>query len=182
MTRIERLAALLEEPLLVAGPPYVLGGQANFRYLTGLQSSNAAVLVEPDGSATLFTDFRYAPRARAVPDVTFVEAARNLLATIGEHLSGRRIAFEEAHLPYAGWRTLVDAGVETVPSSGLVESLRAVKDESEIATMQRAVRSLMRSSRLSPRSALRGAPSASSRGGSSGASGKVAPRVCPSKR
>ncbi len=64
--RIERLAALLDEPLLVAGPPYVLGGQANVRYLTGLQSSNAAVLVEPDASATLFADFRYAARAREV--------------------------------------------------------------------------------------------------------------------
>ena len=31
MTRIGRLAALLEDPLLVAGPPYVLGGQANVR-------------------------------------------------------------------------------------------------------------------------------------------------------
>ncbi|MGH3137561.1 MAG: M24 family metallopeptidase [Gaiellaceae bacterium] len=138
MTRIERLAALLDEPLLVAGPPYVLGGQANVRYLTGLQSSNAAVLVELDASATLFTDFRYAARARAVPDVAFVETARNLLAAIGEHLSGRRIAFEEAHLPYTGYRVLADAGVETVPSAGLVESLRAVKDESEIATMRRA--------------------------------------------
>ena len=138
MTRIERLASLLDEPLLVAGPPYVLGGQANVRYLTGLQSSNAAALVEPDGSATLFTDFRYAPRARAVSGVTFVETARNLLAAIGAHLSGRRIAFEESSLPYAGWRTLAEAGVETVPSSGLVESLRAVKDESEIATMRRA--------------------------------------------
>ena len=138
MTRIERLAALIEEPLLVAGPPYVLGGQANVRYLTGLQSSNAAVLVEPDGSATLFTDFRYAPRARAVPDVEVVEVARNLLAAIGAHLSGRRIAFEEPHLPYAGWQTLTDAGVEAVPSSGVVESLRAVKDDSEIAMMRRA--------------------------------------------
>ena len=63
MSRIERLAARLEEPLLVAGPPYVLGGQANVRYLTGLASSNAAVLVEPDGAATLFTDFRYATQA-----------------------------------------------------------------------------------------------------------------------
>ena len=138
MTRIERLATLLEEPLLVAGPPYVLGGQANVRYLTGLQSSNAALVVEPGGNATLFTDFRYAVRARAVPGVTFVETARNLLATIGEHLGGRRIGFEETHLPYAGYRTLVEAGVEIVPSSGLVESLRAVKDESEIATMRRA--------------------------------------------
>jgi Xaa-Pro aminopeptidase len=138
VTRIERLAALLDEPLLVAGPPYVLGGQANVRYLTGLHSSNAALLVEPDGSATLFTDFRYAARARAVPDVAFVETARNLLASIGERLSGRRIAFEEAHLPYAGYRALAGAGVEAVPMSGLVESLRAVKDESEIAVMRRA--------------------------------------------
>ena len=138
MTRIERLAALLDEPLLVAGPPYVLGGQANVRYLTGLQSSNAALLVESDGSATLFTDFRYAARAREVANVTFVETARNLLASIGERLSGRRIAFEEAHLPYAGYRALADAGVEAVPTSGLVESLRAVKDESEIAVMRRA--------------------------------------------
>ena len=138
MTRIERLAALLDEPLLVAGPPYVLGGQANVRYLTGLDSSNAAVLVEPDASATLFTDFRYAARGRAVPNVTFVETTRNLLAALGEHLSGRRIAFEEAHLSYAGYRALADAGVDAVPSSDLVESLRAVKDESEIATMRRA--------------------------------------------
>ena len=138
MTRIERLAALLDEPLLVAGPPYVLGGQANVRYLTGLQSSNSAVLVEPDATATLYADFRYAARGREVEGVTFVETARALLPAVGEVLSGRRIAFEEAHLPYAGYRALTDAGVEAVPSSGLVESLRAVKDESEIDVMRRA--------------------------------------------
>ena len=138
MTRIERLAALLDEPLLVAGPPYVLGGQANVRYLTGLQSSNSAVLVEPDASATLYADFRYAARGREVEGVTFVETARALLPAIGEVLNGRRIAFEEAHLPYAGYRALTDAGVEAVPSSGLVESLRAVKDEAEIDVMRRA--------------------------------------------
>jgi Xaa-Pro aminopeptidase len=138
VTRIERLAALLDEPLLVAGPPYVPGGQVNVLYLTGLQSSNSALLVEPDASATLFTDFRYAARARAVPNVAFVETARNLVAAIGEHLSGRRIAFEEAHLPYVGYRALVDGGVDAVPSSGLVESLRVVKDESEVAAMRRA--------------------------------------------
>jgi Xaa-Pro aminopeptidase len=138
VTRIERLAALLEEPLLVAGPPYVLGGQANVRYLTGLASSNSAVLVEPDGTATLFADFRYAKRGREVPGVTFVETARSLLASIGERLSGRRIGFEEAHVPYAGFRTLVDAGIDAFPVDGLVESLRAVKDEREIEIMRRA--------------------------------------------
>jgi len=138
MTRVERLAALLDEPLLVAGPPYVLGGQANVRYLTGLSSSNSALLVEPDGRATLFADFRYAKRGREVPGVTFVETARSLLAAIGERLSGRRIGFEEAHLPYAGYRALVDAGVDAVPVGALVESLRAVKDEREIEIMRRA--------------------------------------------
>ena len=138
MTRIARLAALLEEPLLVAGPPYVLGGQANVRYLTGLQSSNSAVLVEPDGSATLYTDFRYANRARATEGVEVVETARGLIPAIGELLAGRRIQFEEQHLPHALYRTLVDAGVDAVPITGLVEALRAVKDDDEMATMRRA--------------------------------------------
>jgi Xaa-Pro aminopeptidase len=138
MTRIQRLAALLEEPLLVAGPPYVLGGQANVRYLTGLQSSNSAVLVEPDGSATVFTDFRYANRARAIEGVAFAEVARGLIPAIGEHLSGRTIGFEEQHLPHALYRALVDAGVDAIPRSGLVEQLRAVKDAAELAIMRRA--------------------------------------------
>jgi Xaa-Pro aminopeptidase len=136
--RIDRLAALLDEPLLVAGPPYVVGGQANVRYLTGLSSSNAALLVEPDGTATLFADFRYAKRGREVPGVKFVETARSLLPSIGEHLSGSRIGFEEAHLPYAGYRALVEAGVDALPAGGEVERLRAVKDEDEIELMRRA--------------------------------------------
>jgi len=84
VSRLRRLASLLEEPLLVAGPPYVLGGQANVRYLTGLQSSNSAVLVEPDGSATLYTDFRYANRARSLDGFDVTEVARGLIPAIGE--------------------------------------------------------------------------------------------------
>ena len=137
MSRIERLASSLEEPLLVAGPPYVLGGQANVRYLTGLQSSNSAVLVEPDGSATLYTDFRYANRARALEGFEVAEVARGLIPAIGGLLSGRRIQIEEQHLPHALFRALVEAGVDAVPSSGLVEGLRAVKDADEVAAMRR---------------------------------------------
>lgn len=138
MTRIERLAGLLDEPLLVAGPPYILGGQANVRYLTGLASSNAAVLVEPDGSAILYTDFRYANRARGIPGVEVTEVARGLIPAVGELLSGRRIGFEEQHLPHALYRALVEAGVDAQPTSGLVEGLRAVKDAEEIEALRRA--------------------------------------------
>ena len=138
MSRIARLAALLEEPLLVAGPPYVLGGQANVRYITGLQSSNAAVLVEPDGGATLYTDFRYANRARALEGFEVVQTARGLMSAIGELLAGRRILFDEQNLPHALYRALVDAGVDAQATSGQVEVLRAVKDEAEIEAMRRA--------------------------------------------
>jgi Xaa-Pro aminopeptidase len=138
MSRIARLAALLEEPLLVAGPPYILSGQANVRWLTGLESSSAAVLVEPDGTATLYSDFRYAARGRQIEGVTFEEVGRSLMPTIAERLAGRRIGFEEAHLPYSGYRALIEAGVDAVPVGGLVESLRAVKAEDEIAAVRRA--------------------------------------------
>jgi Xaa-Pro aminopeptidase len=137
VSRIARLAALLDEPLLVAGPPYVLGGQANVRYLTGLQSSNSAVLVEPDGRATLYTDFRYANRARALEGVAVVETTRGLIPAVGALLAGRRIAFEEQHLPHVMYRELVDAGVDAQPTSGEVERLRSVKDDAEIAIMRR---------------------------------------------
>jgi Xaa-Pro aminopeptidase len=131
MTRIERLAEALELPLLVTS-------QTNIRYLVGVDSSNAALLVEPDGSATLYTDFRYAERARAVHSVAFVETGRNLVDELGRLLRGRRLGFEEAHLPYAGYRMLQEAGVDPVPTSGVVEAHRAVKDDTELAAIRRA--------------------------------------------
>jgi Xaa-Pro aminopeptidase len=95
------------------------------------------VLVEPGGVATLYTDFRYASRARTLDGFEVVETARGLIPAVGELLAGRRIGFEEQHLPHALYRALVDTGVDAVPVSGLVESLRAVKDDEEIARMRR---------------------------------------------
>jgi Xaa-Pro aminopeptidase len=131
--RTDALAAKLELPLLATAP-------VNVRYLTGFRSSNAALLVDPDGSATLYADFRYAEKGRAVEGVTFVETSRYLLSSLGELLSGRRLGFEAAHLTFAGHRTLSEGGVELVPTSGLVEGLRAVKDDGEIDAMRRAAR------------------------------------------
>jgi len=65
----------------------------NIFYLTGFDSSNAALLVEPGGGATLFTDFRYAEAARAVPDVDVQMTKRSMMADIGSRLKGR-VQFE----------------------------------------------------------------------------------------
>jgi Xaa-Pro aminopeptidase len=127
--RIARLRGQLEEPLLVTDP-------TNVRYLCGFESSNCALLVEQDRTR-LFTDFRYIESARAVPDVDVVQTKRNLIGELAETLTGKRIAFERV-LPYGLYEVLHGGGVDLVPTSGTVESLRAVKDESELAALRRA--------------------------------------------
>src|SRR4051794_21017948 len=128
-TRLDRLRESLEEPLLVTNG-------SNIRYLVGFSSSNAALFVEPDG-ARLFSDFRYAEAGRAVQDVEFFEAKRNLFADLGERLSGR-IGFEADATTYAQYETLAGGGLELVPRRGLVEALRAVKDEGELDAIRKA--------------------------------------------
>ncbi|HJU48166.1 MAG TPA: Xaa-Pro peptidase family protein [Gaiellaceae bacterium] len=131
MTRLARLAAALQEPLLVTS-------RVNVRYLVGLDSSNAALLVEPDGDTTLFTDSRYARRAEAVEGVTFSQTKRNVIGELAERLSGRRIGIEAATLTVAQWETLRGGGVEPVATNGAVEELRVLKEEGEIDAMRAA--------------------------------------------
>lgn len=127
--RIARLVDSLEEPLLVTNP-------VNVRYLTGFESSNAALLVEPERTR-LFTDFRYIESAKAVPGVEAVETRRSLIGWLAENLGGP-VGFEADALPYALAEKLGSAGLALVPRSGLVERLRAVKDASELASIRRA--------------------------------------------
>jgi Xaa-Pro aminopeptidase len=126
--RVDRLRESLEEPLLVSAP-------ANVVYLTGLDSSNAALLVEPD-RIQLFADFRYAEAGRAVEGVEFVETKRDLYTDLAERLSGR-VGFEAEVVTYRRYASLHAGGLDLVPRYGLVERLRAVKDESEVAAMRR---------------------------------------------
>ncbi len=85
----------------------------------------------------LFTDFRYAEAARAVGNVEFEETKRGLLQDLASRLSGR-IGFEAAAVSYAGYETLRSGSVEPIPRLGLVEELRAVKDEQELGAIRRA--------------------------------------------
>jgi Xaa-Pro aminopeptidase len=131
-SRIDALAAQLKAPLLVTNLVNVL-------YLCGFESSNAALLVEPKGAATLYTDFRYAEAARAVPGVDVQITKRTLMADLASRLKGR-VQVEADVLPYLEWERLTSGGLKVVPTQGLVAALRAVKDEEEIAKIRRACR------------------------------------------
>ena len=127
--RIERLRAELEESLLVTNP-------TNVRYLTGFESSNTVLIVEPE-RVRLFTDFRYIDAARALDGVEVVQTKRSVLGELAETLSGR-LGFEASTLAYAQYETLVKGGLELVARAGVVERLRAVKDDAELETIRRA--------------------------------------------
>ena len=67
-------------------------------------------------------------------------ATRDLLEDVAKRLRGT-VGFEEDHVTVAAYRRLAERvrdGVELVPAPGLVEQLRAVKDETEIAAMAAA--------------------------------------------
>jgi Xaa-Pro aminopeptidase len=129
MTRVEGLQESLEEPLIVSN-------LVNVRYLVGFESSNTALVVEPE-RVRLFSDFRYAELGRAVEGVDFVETKRSLYAALAELLEGRH-GFEADDLTYGNWETLSAGGLGLVPRRGLVEALRAVKDETELEAVRQA--------------------------------------------
>ncbi len=178
MSRVARLAAGLSEPLLVTDG-------VNVRYLLGFQSSNCAVLVEPNGAASLYTDFRYLEAARAVEGVEVVQTRRDVASALSELLAGRRIGFEASRISYGQWQTLAEGGADLVPTRGLVEALRLVKDETEIDAIRRAAALSDVVYAALVEEPFSGAPRRSSPGGSRGHSASSAPtrsRSIPSSR
>jgi Xaa-Pro aminopeptidase len=126
--RVERVRALIAAPLLVTKP-------VNIAYLTGLDSSNAALLIEPERHR-LFTDFRYVEKASLL-GLEVTEVPRNLFAGLPEHLPPR-VEFEAETLPYAAWAALHTGGIDLVPRSELLEGIRAVKEAVELDAIRRA--------------------------------------------
>jgi Xaa-Pro aminopeptidase len=135
--RSDRLVALMAERELDS---LLVTNLLNVRYLTGFTGTNGACIVTPD-ERLFFTDFRYVEQAREqVPDFERIEAGRDMLSDLAKRLKGRA-GFDDDDLSVAAHRKLTEAvpeGVELVPAGGLVERLRAVKDESEVAAMAAA--------------------------------------------
>jgi Xaa-Pro aminopeptidase len=71
--------------------------------------------------------------------VEFVQTIRETIPELAEALSGT-FGFESPHLTYAGYETLRDGGLELVPRAGVVERLRAVKDEDELDKIRAAAK------------------------------------------
>ncbi len=126
--RVEKVRAAIDAPLLITKPVNVL-------WLTGLDSSNAAVLVEAD-RLRIFTDFRYLEKARET-GIEVVEIPRALFGKLPDLLP-KRVAFESENLVHASWAALDAAGIETIPTKQLLEGIRAIKEPGELDAIRRA--------------------------------------------
>jgi len=132
-------ASVEADALLVTHEP-------NVAYLTGF-TGDSSVLLLTRNSALIISDFRY--EAQLEQECPGLDAHIRPIGTvldkeIGSILKKRglgRVAFEEKALTVAELRTLDDEADTTtfVPTSDLVEGIRAIKDESEIAEIRRAV-------------------------------------------
>jgi Xaa-Pro aminopeptidase len=143
--RVDRLRAALDgagcDALLVTH-------LTNIRYLTGFTGS-AAVLLLDAGGLTFVTDGRYEEQAGGQLAAARVDADVQVGRTVArqrEIITERtartaRLGLESEHVSWAAQRRYADewfGGSQLVPTVGLVESLRLVKDDGEVARIEAA--------------------------------------------
>ena len=143
-SRIQRLRERIDEE----GIDGILVSSAeNRRYLSGFTGSAGHLLISDD-DAVLVTDFRYIEQAaNQSPDFRVERIGRDpWFARLAQELGVRRVGFESDDLTVASHsallKSLEDAGGEApdlVPTTEIVQRLRAVKDRRELELLTRAV-------------------------------------------
>jgi Xaa-Pro aminopeptidase len=121
----------------------------NVRYLTGFTGSAGMLLVMPE-KTVLVTDGRYETQASEQVATAGIDAStaiapaakqRELVASLVASGGRQRLGLEAAHVSWARQRAFASdwfPDAELVPTEGLVERLRRVKDAGEIARLARA--------------------------------------------
>lgn len=151
-TRLEKLQAVLRRQKLDA---MLISQPENRRYLSGytgcdhgIGETSGVLLVPARGDFHLLTDFRYKLQAEQdVGQARVVLYPRGQLKLLGQLLPDLGItsfAIEGHYTLHSTAEkmseTLGRAGIRTVPLKGLVEKMRLIKDDEEIACLRRSVR------------------------------------------
>ena len=127
-------------------PSLLVTNLTNIAYLTGFRGS-AGVALFNSREGILWVDPRYTLQAQEEAwGVDVIEERRGLHRAVGAWLKTnkvRRVGYEEAHLACADFSHLQQGAsrrIKFLPVAGLVEQLRAVKDEEEVAKIRGAGR------------------------------------------
>ena len=129
----------------------LVSGLANIRYLTGFTGSNALFLLTAHNraartaSGVLFTDPRYTIQASEECNCQVKTVRGPLVAAVAQAIGRKRlkrIGFEKSRLVFDTYQTLKESlplGASLRPLGAVVEKLRMVKTEQEIALIRRSV-------------------------------------------
>ena len=134
----EKIAEIGADAALITSGP-------NVRYLTGLASSNAALLLPASDPGILATDSRYTLAARRdCPDLELI-TERFIEPRLAEQMTIRgwhTVSFEAHEMTVERHAELTAKadGVKTVPFGRKIEELRTVKDRSELELLATACR------------------------------------------
>jgi Xaa-Pro aminopeptidase len=143
----------LRHALAATGNPEALlvSSLTNIRYLTGFTGSAGLLFVLPS-DAVLLTDGRYEIQAQeqleasAVAARVMISSAAAQAGSASEIVAGgelRVLGLEAAHVTWAQQRSYAEkwfAGVDLIPTVGVVEQLRRVKDAGEVDRLAEAAR------------------------------------------
>jgi len=112
----------------------------NRRYLSGFTGSAGMLLIGAE-EARLITDFRYTEQAsQQAPNYTIVKHAPDIYDTLAaeiKSLGWSKVGFESDFVNYDSYKRIVEITVEPVPVQ--LDGLRMIKDESELASIRKAV-------------------------------------------
>ncbi|MDD5094262.1 MAG: aminopeptidase P family protein [Dehalococcoidia bacterium] len=123
----------------------------NRRYLSGFTGSAGYIFISQKDTI-LATDFRYVEQSKAQsPDFEVFQISGDFTKWFPQLVSdtnSKRIGFESDYLTLSAYRQLVKAAKklrpisrpQLIPTQGVVESLRAIKDSDEIRLMEAAAR------------------------------------------
>ncbi|HZQ91198.1 MAG TPA: Xaa-Pro peptidase family protein [Terriglobales bacterium] len=116
----------------------------NVRYLCGFTGSAAALIVPANGRPVFLTDGRYTEQARQEVSGARVVISRGpLLAEAAKHVRRGALGIEAERMTLAevkGLKKGLPAGIRLRETAGLVERLRLIKEEDELAVIRQAVR------------------------------------------
>lgn len=138
-----RLDRVREATSLAGADALVVSDLTNVRWCTGFTGSAGVLVVTPE-VATLVTDSRYATQAPAQIDdagapVDVQISADTVVAGVALLAGRTRVALEADHISWAGqqqWAAALD--IDLVATRSMITELRSVKDDAELARMQRA--------------------------------------------
>ncbi|WP_117169250.1 M24 family metallopeptidase [Paraliobacillus sediminis] len=141
MGKVEKLRSVMKKDNLGA---LVITNSFNIRYMTGFTGTSGVVLIT-ESEALFITDFRYTQQAAdEAPLYEIIEHKQGIIKEIANQvklLGIKRLGFEKTNLTYAIFEEYQKAiSAELVPTEGLVEKLRLIKTDDEIAILKEAAK------------------------------------------